>query len=130
MRIVLDAGALNAIDRDDRRVAAMIALGRRVGAELVTVAPVVGQAWRDGARQTRLARALPMIDVWPVDLATAQAAGELLRASGSVDVVDALVALAARSGDQVLTSEGGDLTALLDARGVEAVVVPSCARGR
>lgn len=46
MRLVLDAGALIGIERDDRRVAGLIELGRRVGATLVTVAPVVGQAWR------------------------------------------------------------------------------------
>ncbi len=123
MRMVLDAGALLAIDRGDRRMAALIALGRRLDAELVTVAPVVGQVWRDGARQARLARTLPMIDVWPVDLATGQAAGELLAATGSADVVDATVALAARPGDQVVTSDAGDLARLIAARGVEATLV-------
>ena len=123
MRLVLDAGALIAIDRNDRRVAGLVALGRRAGADLVTVAPVVGQAWRDGARQARLARALPMIDVLDVDRASAQAAGEVLRDSGGSDVIDALVALATRPGDQVLTSDPGDLGALLEARGVNATVV-------
>jgi hypothetical protein len=123
MRLVLDAGALIAIDRDDRRVAGLIALGRRAGADLVTVAPVVGQAWRDGARQARLARALPMIDVLDVDRASAQAAGEVLRDSGGSDVVDALVALATRPGDQVLTSDPGDIATLLDTRKVNATIV-------
>jgi hypothetical protein len=89
MRLVLDAGALMAIDRSDRRVAGLIALGRRAGADLVTVAPVVGQVWRDGARQARLARALPMMGVLDVDRASAQAAGEVPRESGGSDVVDA-----------------------------------------
>lgn len=123
MRLVLDAGALIAIDRDDRRIAGLIALGRRAGADLVTVAPVVGQAWRDGARQARLARALLMVDVLDVDLASAQAAGEVLRESGGSDVVDALVALAARPGDQVLTSDPEDVAELLGARRVKATVV-------
>lgn len=47
MDLVLDAGALIAIDRADRRVAGLVELGRRAGATLVTVAPVVAQAWRD-----------------------------------------------------------------------------------
>lgn len=123
MRLVLDAGALIAIDRNDRRIAGLVTLGRRAGADLVTVAPVVGQAWREGARQARLARALPMIDVLDVDRACAQAAGEVLRESGGSDVVDALVALAARPGDQVLTSDPDDLGVLLDARRVKATVV-------
>jgi predicted nucleic acid-binding protein len=120
---VLDSGALIGIDRDDRRLAALIALGRRAGAELVTVSPVVGQAWRDGARQARLARALAMIDVLSVDLGAAQEAGELLRETGGSDVVDALVALVARPGDQVLTSDPTDITELLDTRHVQATVV-------
>jgi hypothetical protein len=124
MRLVLDAGALIAIDRGDRRVAALIALGRRIGAELVTVAPVVAQAWRDGARQTLLSRALPMIEVVPTDLGTAKRAGELLRSSSGSDVVDALLVLAARPGDQVLSSDPRDIGALLTARGVEARVLP------
>lgn len=123
MRLVLDAGALIAIDRDDRRVAGLIALGRRAGADLVTVAPVVGQAWRHGARQARLARALPMVDVLDVDLASAQAAGEVLAEAGGSDVVDALVALAVRPGDEILTSDPDDIAQLLAARHVEATVV-------
>jgi len=123
MRLVLDAGALIAIERSDRRVAALIALGRRGGAELVTVAPVVGQVWRDGARQARLSRALLMIDVLPVDLDAARTAGELLGEAGGSDVVDALVAAAVRPGDQVLTSDPDDIAQLLQARQVPAIVV-------
>ncbi len=66
MNLVLDAGALLGIDRDDRRIAGLLELGRRVAADLVTRAPVVGQAWRDGPRQPRSARALAMVDVRPV----------------------------------------------------------------
>lgn len=124
MRLVLDAGAMIAMDRDDRRVAGLILLGRRAGADLVTVAPAVAQVWRNGARQARLARALPMIDVLDVDLASAQAAGEVLAQSGGSDVVDALVALAARPGDQILTSDPKDLDQLLATRQVEARIVP------
>jgi hypothetical protein len=121
--MILDAGALIAIDRQDRRIAALIALGRRAGSDLVTVAPVIGQAWRDGARQASLARALPMIDVLDVDRPSAQAAGEVLRDSGGSDVVDALVALATRPGDQVLTSDPDDLRMLLGVRNVKATIV-------
>ena len=123
MRLVLDAGALIAIERSDRRVAALIALGRRGGAELVTVAPVVGQVWRDGARQARLSRALLMIDVLPVDLDAARTAGELLGEAGGSDVVDALVAAAVRPGELVLTSDPDDIAQLLQARQVPAIVV-------
>jgi PIN domain-containing protein len=123
MNVVLDAGALIAIDRDDRRTAGLIELGRRAGASLVTVAPVVGQAWRGAARQARLARLLSMVDVRPTSLQHARDAGELLAATGTSDVVDALVALVAMPGDQLLTSDRGDLDVLLGARGLAVTVV-------
>ena len=47
MNLVLDAGALISIDRDDRRTAGLIELGWRSGAGLVTTAPVVGQVGLD-----------------------------------------------------------------------------------
>jgi len=123
VRLVLDAGALIAIDRQERRIAGLVALGRRAAAELVTVAPVVGQVWRDGSRQNPLARALAMVQVVDVGLPLAQAAGTLLGESGRSDVVDALVALTARPSDQLLTSDPEDLTALLDTRGIPVTVV-------
>jgi len=124
VKVVLDAGALIGIDRNDRRVAGLIELGRRAGAELVTTAPVLGQAWRDGARQALLARSLPMIDVRPVDVDQAKFAGELLASSSTSDVVDALVAQLAMPADQILTSDPDDLNQLITARGVAAIVIP------
>ncbi len=123
MNLVLDAGALIGIDRHDRRVAGLIELGRRAGAELVTTAPVLAQAWRDGARQAQLARNLPMIDIRPVHIDHAKLAGELLAKSATKDVVDALVAGLALPGDQLLTSDPDDLTRLLAAREITAIVV-------
>lgn len=123
MNIVLDAGALIGIDRDDRRVAGLVELGRRSNAGLVTAGPVVGQAWRDGARQARLARLLPMIDVRPAGLPESRAAGELLARSKTTDVVDALLCLAAAPGDQILTSDVDDLRTLADARAIPLTIV-------
>jgi predicted nucleic acid-binding protein len=123
VNLVLDAGALIGIDRDDRRTAGLIELGRRSGATLVTSAPVVGQAWRGAARQARLARLLAMIDVRPAQLVDARAAGELLAATRSADVVDALLAGVAVPGDQLLTSDPDDLGALVAERGIPVTVV-------
>jgi hypothetical protein len=123
VNLVLDAGALIGIDRDDRRVAGLIELGRRAAADLVTPAPVVGQAWRDGARQARLARAFAMIDVRVVDVDEAKRAGELLGRAGGADVVDALAVLLALPGDQVLTSDPEDLSRLASANDVDVRVV-------
>jgi hypothetical protein len=123
MNLVLDAGALIGIDRDSRRTAGLIELGRRSGANLLTAAPVVAQAWRGGARQARLARLLPMIDVRAARLDDARAAGELLASSGTADVVDALLAMVAVPGDQVLTSDPDDLRMLVAHRGIPVTVV-------
>lgn len=123
MNIVLDTGGLIGIERDDRRVAGLVELGRRAGATLVTVAPAVAQAWRGGARQARLARWLSMIDVRVTGLPEAKAAGELLAASSTRDAVDALVALVAVPGDQLLTSDPEDLKALIGTRTIPVTVV-------
>lgn len=123
MRLVLDAGALIAIDRGDRRVAGLIELGRRAGGDLVTTARAVAQAWRNGARQVSLARALHMIDTRAVGVDDAKQAGELLAATGTIDVVDAFVALLANPADQILTSDATDLGTLLSTRRLPVTIV-------
>ncbi len=123
MNLILDAGALIGIDRNDRRVAALIELGRRAGAELLSTAPVLAQAWRNGARQAQLARTLPMIDVRPVGIDEAKAAGELLASASTSDVIDAFIAQLALPGDQLLTSDPRDLKHLLCARNINATIV-------
>ncbi|HVD54850.1 MAG TPA: hypothetical protein VNC13_11805 [Propionibacteriaceae bacterium] len=123
MNLVLDAGALIGIDRDDRRTAGLIELGRRSGAGLVTTAPVVGQVWRGSARQARLARLLAMIDVRAAHLAEARAAGELMAATSTADIVDALLVLLALPGDQLLTSDPNDVRALVAERRIPLTVV-------
>jgi hypothetical protein len=56
--LTLDAGALIAFDRNERRVVALIARAVQQGCSLAVPAGVVAQAWRDGRRQARLARLL------------------------------------------------------------------------
>lgn len=123
MNLVLDAGALSGVERDDRRTAGLIELGRRAGATLVTVAPVVGQVWRGTSRQARLARTVRMIDVRASDLDAAKSAGALLAASGTDDIVDALLVGTAMPGDQLLTSDPDDIQALVSTREIPVTVV-------
>jgi hypothetical protein len=113
--LTLDAGALIALDRGDRRMIALLgqALGRKLGIRVP--AGVVAQAWRDGARQATLARFLRAreVRVEALDDKVARACGELCAISGTSDVIDASVVLLARqSGDAVLTSDPGDLRKL------------------
>jgi hypothetical protein len=112
---VFDAGALIAFERNDR---AVIMLAKRLlalRAKLVIPAGVVGQVWRDGARQTRLARLLgsPIAIVEPLDDRRARAAGQLCGLAGTRDVIDAAVVLSAREHElPVATSDPEDLRRL------------------
>jgi hypothetical protein len=117
MSLVLDAGALVAVDRGARESGYLVAMIRREPGVVVTVAPVVTQVWRDGARQARLARFLSLVDVRPVDEEAARRAGELLGAAGTADAVDALLVDAAGPGDTIVTGEGDDIARLVAADG-------------
>lgn len=124
MAIVADAGALIALDRGDRAVAARIDAAQRRGVQVVTSSACVAQVWRDGGgRQSRLARLLKGIDERPLDPVTSRNVGELCARAGTSDVVDAHVASLAKAGDVVLMSDDRDLTALLAAARVRALVI-------
>ncbi len=53
--LTLDAGALIAFEKNDRRAVAPIARALEHKLLIVIPAGVVGQVWRDGSRQTRIA---------------------------------------------------------------------------
>lgn len=125
MSIVLDAGALVAVERGDRDVVALVKRERQAGRAPLTHGGVVGQVWRGGgARQAMLARLLPGLEVHTIDAALGMRAGTLLAEAGTADVVDAAVVLLARDGDEILTSDAHDLAALAEARGVHVDLIP------
>lgn len=106
--LILDAGALIAFERSERRVVRLLELA----GELHVPAGVVGQVWRNPARQVRLVRLLATeeVAVHELDLETAKAAGHLCGATGAADVIDASVVLVARGcGGVVVTSDAGDI---------------------
>jgi predicted nucleic acid-binding protein len=110
--VTLDAGALIALDRDDRRVVALLARALETSARVTIPAPALAQAVRNPARQARLARLVrqPTTDVVALDRVDATGVGRLLAASGTADVVDAHVVLCARrTGQAVATSDPDDL---------------------
>lgn len=114
MSLVLDAGALIAIERGDREIAAIIEVARRDQRSLTVPAGVVGQVWR-GSRQARVARLLGARDVTvePLTDAVARAAGLLCGAAGTSDVIDATVVVVARRlRATVLSSNRGDIHAI------------------
>ena len=122
MKAVLDAGALVAVDRRDRAVGAQLRVLQQQGTPLRTSAAVVGQVWRDGRTQVNLARVLAGVGIEPLSTDDGKKIGELLARAGSADVVDAHIALLAIPADLVLTSDPGDIQALLRARGIRARV--------
>lgn len=118
--VVLDSGALIAVDRRDRRVGAMLRAAQRERVPVRTSAAVVAQVWRSGARQVNLARTLAGVAVFSLDGGSGRRVGKLLAASRSRDVVNAHVALITEPDDTMLTSDPDDLRALLAARAVSA----------
>jgi hypothetical protein len=115
--LVLDAGALIALDRNDRAMWVRLKAVHGAGELPVTHGGVVGQVWRGGARQARLSAALRGIDVRLIDEQLGIAVGELLRRTRTADVVDAAVALLAVDGDDVVTTDIEDLELLVAATG-------------
>jgi hypothetical protein len=124
--LILDSGALVAVDRDDRAMMARLRASQRHGLELRTNAMVVAQVWRDRhGRQVNLARLLQAADVRAVSQRDGREAGELLAAAGTADPVNATVVLLAAPGDRILTTDPGDITRLATAAANRAIVV-SC----
>lgn len=111
----MDAGALIALDRSDRRVIALLARAHETSARVTIPATALAQAVRNPTRQARLARLVrqPTTDVVALDRVDAAGVGRILAASGTSDVVDAHVILCARrTGQAVVTSDPGDLHVL------------------
>jgi hypothetical protein len=122
--LILDAGALVAVDRDERAMMARLRASQRHGLELRTNAMVVAQVWRDRhGRQVNLVRLLQAVDVRAVSRRDGREAGELLAAAGTADPVDATVVLLAAPGDRILTSDPDDVARLAAAAANRAIVV-------
>lgn len=123
MGLVLDSGGMIAFERGDRNVAALIEATRRRREQIVTSSGCVAQAWRRGGPgQALLARLLRGVDERGLDQDVSRQVGQLCGDAALNDVIDAHVALLARDGDAVLTSDADDLRRLLRARGSTAQV--------
>ena len=117
MTLVLDSGALIALERNERAMWVRLKAAEIAGEPPVTHGGVLGQAWRGGPRQARLARALQGVDVRPLDRALGRASGELLGATGTSDVIDAAVVLLSADGDEIVTMDRDDFEDLVAAAG-------------
>jgi predicted nucleic acid-binding protein len=113
--VTCDAGALIALDRDDRRVIALLARAEELGARVTVPATALAQAMRRPARQARLSRLIrqPTTRLVPLDGPDATQVGLLLAASRTSDIADAHVVVCARRQAQaILTSDPDDLAQL------------------
>ena len=113
--LVLDAGALIALDRGDKRMIALLQRALVQGRAFRVPVGVVGQVWRDGRFQVTLARFLRSeeVAIIPLDEQLARSCGELCAASNSPDVIDASVVIIARERrDPIVTSDPNDLRRL------------------
>jgi predicted nucleic acid-binding protein len=110
--ITFDAGGLIALDRNDRRVLALIARAMELGIRITIPASALAQAIRNPARQARLSRLIRQAgtDLIAFNGPDATAVGLLLARTATVDVVDAhVVVCARRAGHAVVTSDPDDL---------------------
>ncbi|MGA2146036.1 MAG: PIN domain nuclease [Bryobacteraceae bacterium] len=110
--IAFDAGGLIALDRNDRRVLALVARATERGMRITIPAMALAQAIRNPARQARLSRLVRQAgtDLIALNGPEATAVGLLLARTATTDIVDAHVVLCAqRAGQAVVTSEAADL---------------------
>jgi hypothetical protein len=123
--LVLDTGALVAVDRGDRAMAAKLRVAERSELALRSTGVVIAEAWRDaGGQQASLARLLKSVEVKAVDRRLGQEAGVLLGGAGVTDATDATVVAIATTGDRILTSDPVDIRRLAAASRRSIHVVP------
>ena len=109
--ITLDTGALIAIERRKPRGIYLLDLAKQRLAVLSAPIPVIAEWWR-GRTDTR-ERILDVVNVAPLSLAVAKAAGEAqAKVSGSTAVDAMVMAFAAARGDVVFTGDTLDLERL------------------
>jgi hypothetical protein len=110
--ITFDAGGLIALDRNDRRVLALLSRATERGMRITIPATALAQAMRSPARQARLSRLIRQActDVVALDAPDATLVGLLLAQTATPDIADAHVVVCARRARQaVITSDPEDL---------------------
>ncbi len=124
MTLLLDSGALVAVERANRDVVALIKRELIGGREPLTHGGVIGQVWRGGqGRQVNLSRLLPGIEVAALDERLGRQAGVLLASARKADVIDAALVVLATDGDEIVTSGPEDLKALATAAGSQVDLI-------
>lgn len=126
MTLVLDAGALLALEKNDRAMWRRFKSARLTGCPPVSHGGVAGQVWRGGGpRQALLAIALGGVDIRPLDDVLGRRAGSLFAQAETCDVIDAALVLLAEDGDEIVTSDPGDLAALAARADLHVDLIPA-----
>jgi predicted nucleic acid-binding protein len=116
-RLILDAGAVIALARDDTRARAFIRRAIELDAEVRVPVVVLAETLRGNQRDAAVHRVLNAVsDSAPIDEAIGRRAGALLGRADRSDTVDAIVVAEAieSGGAGILTGDPLDLTALAD----------------
>ncbi len=117
--LTFDSGALLAFESRDRRVDVLVQRAKDLGRAIVIPAGVLAQVWRGrGPRQARLAILLSSDRVSVQDLTRnrAEVVGQLCGRSGTSDIVDASVVVAAWANGRVVVTSDPDDIRRLDAK--------------
>ena len=114
-RLILDAGAVIALARNDARARAFVRRAIELDAEVRVPVVVLAETLRGTQRDAAVHRVLNAVsDSAPIDEAVGRRAGALLGRAARSDTVDAIVVAEAieAGGAEILTGDAGDLTAL------------------
>jgi len=113
--VTLDAGPLIGLDKNNRKVIALLARAGELGVKVTVPSTALAQAIRHPARQVRLTRLVRQAatELVALDGSDATHVGILLARTGTRDIVDAhVVVCAKRRGQAILTSDSDDLRKL------------------
>jgi predicted nucleic acid-binding protein len=123
-RLILDAGAVIALARNDPRARAFVRRAVELDAEVRVPVVVLAETLRGTPRDAGVHRVLNAVsDSVPIDEAVGRRAGELLGRTGRSNTVDAIVVAEAieAGGAEILTGDTVDLAAL--ANGERSVTI-------
>jgi hypothetical protein len=130
--ITLDAGGLIALDRNDRRVVALVARATERGMRITIPATALARTIRNPARQARLSRPIRQAgtDPIPLDGPDAAAVGLSMARTGTADIADAHVVICARRAGQAVVTSDADEMVVRRLRDGLAGLAGTCVSGR
>lgn len=112
--VVLDAGALIAFERGNRKTRAMVTGACALGSRVLIPASVLAQTWRGGPRSASLAQLIDAGEIDLLDEVRAKEVGVRLGSRDRRDIADAHVACCAVERQaMVVTSDADDIGALV-----------------